>query len=79
MAAGTLKPADSVGALRPASASAVFAWDDPLPALFDLPLVAVRVARRRLARGGGDLAAAPLSSSAAPLRSPGRTTPASPR
>jgi D-aspartate ligase len=81
IAAGTRKPADGFGALRPAAAAAVFAWDDPLPALFDLPLVAVRVAKRRLARGDRDLdrAAAPLSSSAAPLRSPGRTTPASPR
>jgi D-aspartate ligase len=58
MLAGTFKPA---GALRPAAASAVFALDDPLPALLDLPLVATRVAKRRLARSDRELAAAPQS------------------
>ncbi len=31
-------------------ARAVFAWDDPMPALLDLPLSAIRVAARWLAR-----------------------------
>jgi D-aspartate ligase len=35
---------------RGSSACAVFAWDDPLPALLDLPLVAARVALRWLSR-----------------------------
>lgn len=59
--AGTFKLAGTASALRPAAASAVFALDDPLPALLDLPLVATRVAKRRLARGDRDLAAAPQS------------------
>jgi D-aspartate ligase len=61
MLAGTFKPAGAASALRPAAASAVFALDDPLPALLDLPLVATRVARRRLARADRELAAAPQS------------------
>jgi D-aspartate ligase len=59
--AGTFRPAGGMSTLRPAAASAVFAWDDPLPALLDLPLVATRVARRRLQRGDRELAAAPQS------------------
>jgi predicted ATP-grasp superfamily ATP-dependent carboligase len=61
MFAGALAPTDGLGLLRPTSASAVFAWDDPLPAMLDLPLVAARVAKRRFARGDRDVAAAPQS------------------
>jgi predicted ATP-grasp superfamily ATP-dependent carboligase len=66
MLAGALKPGDSAGALRPAAASAVFTWDDPLPALLDLPLVATRVARRRFHRGERDLTATPQSARSGP-------------
>jgi D-aspartate ligase len=51
MLAGTLSPIGYLRSLRPASASAVLAWDDPRPAALDLPLVAARVAKRRLSRG----------------------------
>jgi D-aspartate ligase len=61
MLAGTFKPTGAASALRPAAASAVFALDDPLPALLDLPLVATRVARRRLARGDREPVATPQS------------------
>jgi D-aspartate ligase len=50
MLAGRLSPLTYLDALRPPFASATFAWDDPLPALLDLPLSAVRVARRWLHR-----------------------------
>ncbi len=61
MLLGMSRPADGASLLHPADAAAVFAWDDPLPAALDLPLVATRVTRRRLARGERDLAAAPQS------------------
>jgi D-aspartate ligase len=48
MLAGTIAPIDCLRTLRPARAAAVLAWDDPLPAALDLPLVAARVAKRRL-------------------------------
>jgi predicted ATP-grasp superfamily ATP-dependent carboligase len=50
--AGRLSPFAYLRSIRGASASAVFAWDDPLPALLDLPLSAARVAARRLSRRG---------------------------
>ena len=61
MLTGSLAPADGLRSLRPAAASAVFAADDPLPALFDLPLVAMRVLKRRFARRGRAPTAAPQS------------------
>jgi D-aspartate ligase len=45
--AGTLSPLDCARSLQHASASAVFATDDPLPALLDIPLVIARLAKRR--------------------------------
>jgi D-aspartate ligase len=51
MLAGTLSPFACARSLRHAQASAVFAPDDPLPGLFDLPLVAARLFKRRLRRG----------------------------
>jgi D-aspartate ligase len=48
MLSGTLSMIGYLRSLRSASASAVFAADDPLPAALDLPLVAARVAGRRL-------------------------------
>jgi predicted ATP-grasp superfamily ATP-dependent carboligase len=48
--AGRLSPLAYLRSLRGASAGAVFAWDDPLPALLDLPLSVARVAARRLSR-----------------------------
>ena len=50
MLAGRLSPSDYLRSLRPSAATAVFAWDDPWPAAIDLPLVAARVAKRRLSR-----------------------------
>jgi D-aspartate ligase len=50
MICGTLSPRECLSSLRPSSASAVFAWDDPLPALLDLPVVTGRVIKRRLFR-----------------------------
>jgi D-aspartate ligase len=79
---GALSVADGVRSLRPSAASAVFAWDDPVPAVLDLPVVAARIVKRRLARAGVSPAAAPLphtfTSSVAPSKSPGQTAPASP-
>jgi D-aspartate ligase len=54
MLAGTLSPIAWARSLRHASASAVFASDDPLPGFFDLPLVAARLFNRRLRRGDRD-------------------------
>jgi predicted ATP-grasp superfamily ATP-dependent carboligase len=54
MLAGTLSPIACVRSLRHAPASAVFASDDPLPGLFDLPLVTTRLFKRRLRRGDRD-------------------------
>jgi predicted ATP-grasp superfamily ATP-dependent carboligase len=45
--AGTLSPLDCARSLHHASASAVFATDDLLPALLDIPLVIARLAKRR--------------------------------
>jgi predicted ATP-grasp superfamily ATP-dependent carboligase len=50
MLGGTLSPIDYLRSLRSPSACAVFAWDDPWPAALELPLVAARVALRRLSR-----------------------------
>ncbi len=50
MLAGRLSPLTYLGLFHRPRAGAVFAWDDPLPALLDLPLSAYRVATRRLAR-----------------------------
>lgn len=50
MLAGRLPPLDYLQSFRRPLAAAVWAWDDPLPALFDLPLSAVRVAARSLGR-----------------------------
>jgi predicted ATP-grasp superfamily ATP-dependent carboligase len=47
---GRLSPLGYLRSLRRPLAGAVFAWDDPLPALLDLPLSAVRVASRALSR-----------------------------
>jgi len=48
--AGTLSPIAYLRSLRRPLVFAVFAWDDPLPALLDLPLSAARVAARWLSR-----------------------------
>lgn len=61
MLLGTLSPGDCLRSLRHAPASAVFAWDDLLPAALDLPLVAARVIKRRLFRGVQNPAAATQS------------------
>jgi D-aspartate ligase len=58
MLAGTLSPIGYLQSLRPSSASAVLAWDDPRPAALDLLLVAGRVAKRRLLRREPQMAAA---------------------
>ena len=50
MLAGRLSPSGCLRSFRWPSAWAAFAWDDPLPAVLDLPLSAVRVAARRLNR-----------------------------
>lgn len=50
MLAGRLSPAAYLRSFRRPTALAVFAWDDPVPALLDLPLSAVRIAARWLAR-----------------------------
>jgi D-aspartate ligase len=55
---GTLSLGDYLRSWRSSWASAVFAWDDPWPAALDLPLVAARVARRRLSRGDRDTVSA---------------------
>jgi D-aspartate ligase len=61
MFAGRLSPLAYLRSLHRPLAGAVFAWDDPLPALLDLPLSALRVATRRLARRKS-AAAPPLQS-----------------
>jgi D-aspartate ligase len=58
MAAGKLSPLGYLRSLRRFSASAVFAFDDPWPAVIDIPLSAVRVVTRRLARRNRNTAAA---------------------
>lgn len=61
MLACKLSPAAYLRSLRRASAGAVFACDDPWPALLDLPLSVARVVGRRLTRRTGS-AAIPLQS-----------------
>ena len=58
MAAGRLSPIGYLRTLQRPSASAVFAWDDPWPAVLDIPLSAVRVVTRRLSRRNRKPAAA---------------------
>jgi predicted ATP-grasp superfamily ATP-dependent carboligase len=50
MAAGRLSPFGYLRGMRRPAAAAVFAWDDPWPALIDIPLSAARVVTRRLSR-----------------------------
>jgi D-aspartate ligase len=50
MVDGRLSPLAYLRSFHRPLAGAVFAWDDPLPALLDLPLSALRVATRRLTR-----------------------------
>jgi D-aspartate ligase len=50
MRAGRLSPLTYARSFQRPAAAAVFAWDDPWPALLDLPLSAVRVAARRFSR-----------------------------
>jgi len=57
MLIGGLSPLSYLRTFGSRSAAAVFAWDDPAPAVLDLPLVAVRAASRRLA--GRDQIVAP--------------------
>jgi D-aspartate ligase len=62
MLSGGLSPAAYLQSFRTPFALATFAWDDPVPALLDLPLSAMRVASRWLARRKA--AAAPTLKSA---------------
>ena len=50
MLAGRLTPSAYLQSFRRPLARAVFAWDDPMPALLDVPLSAVRFATRWLVR-----------------------------
>jgi D-aspartate ligase len=52
MAAGRLSLFTYLQSVRRPAAAAVFAWDDPWPALIDIPLSAARVITRRLSRRG---------------------------
>jgi D-aspartate ligase len=61
MFAGRLLPLAYLRSFRQPLAWAVFAWDDPLPALLDLPLSAIRIAARSLDRRKGAAATAPQS------------------
>jgi D-aspartate ligase len=83
MLAGRLSPTAYLRSLRHPSASAVFAWDDPLPGALDLPLSAVRVIARHLARRRRRIAAAssiaPITSSIGRPRQPAGTASAWPR
>lgn len=58
IAAGRLSPVAYLRSLRRASARAVFAFDDPWPAVVDIPLSAARVISRRLKRSHRDATAA---------------------
>jgi len=62
---GSLPLTAYLRSFRKPMALAVFAWDDPVPALLDLPLSAARVAARWLARRKGT-AAPPLQSANLP-------------
>ena len=61
-----LPPLAYLRSLRRSSAGAVFAWDDPWPAVIDLPLSAMRVGLRRLKRSERNAAAAALQSARLP-------------
>lgn len=61
MFAGSLSPLAYLRSFRRPLAWAVFAWDDPLPALLDLPLSAIRIAARSLRRSKGAAPRAPQS------------------
>lgn len=63
---GRLSPLDYLQTLRRPLAGAVFAWDDPLPALLDLPLSAIRVVARALRRRARAAAVPPLHSANLP-------------
>jgi len=52
-----ISPTDYLGVPRRSIEFAAFAWDDPLPGILDLPLVAVRVLKRRLPNVIGTLKA----------------------
>jgi len=58
MAAGRLSALDYLRSLNQSSARAVFAFDDPWPAVIDIPLSAVRVVTRRLSRRNRNATAA---------------------
>ena len=62
---GTMPPTAYLRSFQRPLALAVFAWDDPVPALVDLPLSAVRVAGRWLARRKSAVAP-PLQSAGLP-------------
>ncbi len=62
---GSLPPTAYLRSFQRPLALAVFAWDDPVPALLDLPLSAARVAARWLARRK-TAAAPPLQSAKLP-------------
>ncbi|HEX4407186.1 MAG TPA: ATP-grasp domain-containing protein [Xanthobacteraceae bacterium] len=64
--AGRMSPLGYVKGLHRSSAFAVFAWDDPWPAFLDLPLSALRIATRRLARRGRETATALQSAKITP-------------
>ena len=66
MIGGTLSPLEYLRSLRSPSSCAVFAWDDLWPAALGLPLVAARVATRRLFRRGHDAQTATSLSSTGP-------------
>jgi D-aspartate ligase len=65
MFAGRLSPITYMRSFYRPGADAVFAWDDPLPALLDLPLSAFRVATRWIGRRNRN-AAPPLQSAKLP-------------
>jgi predicted ATP-grasp superfamily ATP-dependent carboligase len=52
LVAGRLDPRDYLRSLGAEHESAIFAWDDPLPGLCELPVIAYMVCRRRLRRDG---------------------------
>jgi predicted ATP-grasp superfamily ATP-dependent carboligase len=83
MLAGRLSPLAYLQSLRRPAAAAVFAWDDPLPGLLDLPLSAIRVVTRHLARRRREIDAArsvaPVISSIGRRRPPAGTASAWPR
>ena len=61
MLLGTLTPADYLRSLHPSSTSAIFAWDDMLPAALDLPVVAARLTKRHFIRRNCDRSVTPES------------------